>query len=196
MRKYIPTFESFVSKSTDTNESLVDSIDDIESALLEEIPYVSIKKSMDNDLYVSISFDPEESWFNSYIQNSNNATIVIFSDGTMESPNQRITKMDDSKIKTKFIKTKYKDVNDAIAKILKYIKAVKTELKADVTDVAKKVSIDDLKGVLRDMEQYNRKDGYIAHDNSGQLRFFDSDPSFGGAYVTIDDIKGYIKNYK
>ena len=45
------------------------------------------------------------------------------------------------------------------------------------------------------MDYYNRTAGFIAHDLSGKLTFFDAEPSFGGAYVTREDILEYIREY-
>lgn len=62
-------------------------------------------------------------------------------------------------------------------------------------DVGEKVSLQDLQNILNTMNQYNRQSGYMAFDNGGKFRFFDSMPSFGGAYVTKEDVEGYIKDY-
>jgi hypothetical protein len=59
----------------------------------------------------------------------------------------------------------------------------------------KTISLQDLQNVLYKMDFYKRKNGYIAHDLSGRLCFFDSEPSFGGAYVTRQDILNYINQY-
>lgn len=53
----------------------------------------------------------------------------------------------------------------------------------------------DLEDVLQKMIFYKRTSGYIAHDLSGRLAFFDSEPSFGGVYVTRDEIVGYINDF-
>ena len=45
------------------------------------------------------------------------------------------------------------------------------------------------------MIHYNRTSGYIAIDISDTLRFYDDEPSFGGLYVTLDELSGYIANY-
>lgn len=62
-------------------------------------------------------------------------------------------------------------------------------------DSGEKVSLQELQGVLNTMNQYNRQSGYMAFDNGGKFRFFDSMPSFGGAYVTKEDVEGYVRDY-
>lgn len=53
---------------------------------------------------------------------------------------------------------------------------------------------EELKDILNLMIRYNRTDGWIGHIDH-KLRFFDGKPSFPAAFVTIDDIKQYIKEY-
>jgi len=45
------------------------------------------------------------------------------------------------------------------------------------------------------MVHHNRNCGYIAIDSSDTLRFYDDEPSFGGLYVTLDELSGYIAKY-
>lgn len=59
----------------------------------------------------------------------------------------------------------------------------------------KKVTLRDLQSVLERMQFYNRNFGFIAYDLSGKIAFFDSEPSFGGVYVTREDIIRYIKEF-
>lgn len=63
------------------------------------------------------------------------------------------------------------------------------------TEETNKVTLQDLQNVLHKMDYYNRTAGFIAHDLSGKLTFFDAEPSFGGAYVTREDILEYIREY-
>ena len=67
--------------------------------------------------------------------------------------------------------------------------------KHDTIQEEKKVTLQDLQNVLNKMDFYKRTWGFIAHDLSGTLTFFDSEPSFGGAYVTREDILQYINEY-
>lgn len=59
----------------------------------------------------------------------------------------------------------------------------------------KKVTLEELQAVLYKMDFYKRNCGFIANDSSGNLCFFDSEPSFGGAFVTREDILTYINEY-
>jgi hypothetical protein len=65
----------------------------------------------------------------------------------------------------------------------------------ETTEETNKVTLQDFKDILNKMDFYKRPDGFIAHDLSGKLTFFDSEPSFGGAYVTRNDILKYIKEF-
>jgi hypothetical protein len=53
---------------------------------------------------------------------------------------------------------------------------------------SKKLTLSGVKAVLYKMDFYNRNSGYIAYDSFGDLTFFDSEPSFGGSFVTRDMI--------
>jgi hypothetical protein len=66
---------------------------------------------------------------------------------------------------------------------------------ATQTEETNKVTLQDLKDILCKMDFYKRTAGFIAHDLSGKLTFFDAEPSFGGAYVTREDILEYINEY-
>ena len=57
---------------------------------------------------------------------------------------------------------------------------------------SKKLTLKGVQAVLYKMDFYNRTSGYIAYDTFGDLTFFDSEPSFGGSYVTRDMILYYI----
>jgi hypothetical protein len=65
----------------------------------------------------------------------------------------------------------------------------------ETTTENKKITVQDLQSVLYKMDFYKRTAGYIAHDLNGTLTFFDSEPSFGGAYVTRENILEYIAEY-
>jgi hypothetical protein len=67
-------------------------------------------------------------------------------------------------------------------------------MKTETTE-SKQITVEDLQAVLYKMDFYKRTAGYIAHDLKGNLTFFDSNPSFGGAYVTRDNILEYIAGY-
>lgn len=58
-----------------------------------------------------------------------------------------------------------------------------------------KISLNELKNVLKTMLSYKRKAGFMAHDNNGTLCFFDAEPINGGAYVTVEDLNNYINEY-
>lgn len=58
-----------------------------------------------------------------------------------------------------------------------------------------KVALKMLQDVLKTMNLHNRENGYIAVDSKNVLKFYDAMPSFGGAFVTKDDIINYIKNF-
>lgn len=71
----------------------------------------------------------------------------------------------------------------------------KTKNMENIIQEENKVSLQDLQNVLYKMDSYKRTWGFIAHDLSGTLTFFDVEPSFGGAYVTREDILQYINEY-
>jgi hypothetical protein len=50
----------------------------------------------------------------------------------------------------------------------------------------------DLQNILYKMDYYQRESGFIAEDILGNLTFFDSEPSFGGAFITRGDILDFI----
>lgn len=58
-----------------------------------------------------------------------------------------------------------------------------------------KITLEELQGVLYKMDFYKREQGFIAKDLSGKLNFFDSEPSFGGAFITREDIIKFINEY-
>lgn len=58
-----------------------------------------------------------------------------------------------------------------------------------------KITKQDLQNVLNIMIRYRKLNGYFGPDESGKVQFYDSEPSFGAAFVTLKDIKRYIKNY-
>ena len=62
------------------------------------------------------------------------------------------------------------------------------------TITAKPATSDTFKAILNKMDYYKRAFGYMAYDNSGELTFFDSEPSFGGAYVTRDEVVSYFND--
>ena len=53
-----------------------------------------------------------------------------------------------------------------------------------------------LKNILYKMDYYKRESGYIAEDILDNLTFFDSEPSFGGAFVTREDILDFIEVFE
>jgi hypothetical protein len=61
------------------------------------------------------------------------------------------------------------------------------------TEDGEKVSLSDMIDILDIMVFYNRKSGYIAHDKSGKLRFYDSEPSCGGALITREQVSKFIE---
>lgn len=63
------------------------------------------------------------------------------------------------------------------------------------TEEIKKVTLQDLQNILYKMDKYNRTCGFMAHDLSGTLTFFDIEPSFGGVFITRDNILQYINEY-
>jgi hypothetical protein len=56
-----------------------------------------------------------------------------------------------------------------------------------------KISLPEMYDILYQMMFYNRSSGYIAHDLTGTLCFFDSEPSFGGAYITRAQIIKFVQ---
>lgn len=58
-----------------------------------------------------------------------------------------------------------------------------------------KVSLEDLKSVLEKMKLYKMRVGYMNFDNSGKFNVWQSEPSFGGARVTQEDVQKYINEY-
>lgn len=60
-----------------------------------------------------------------------------------------------------------------------------------------KITKEDWQSVLRTMEKYNRKDGYVDVIDDDFI-FFDSDPCINGVhalYVTRSDVEQYIEEY-
>lgn len=55
------------------------------------------------------------------------------------------------------------------------------------------ITLMEMYDILYQMMFYNRTSGYIAHDLSGTLCFFDSEPSFGGAYITREQIIKFVQ---
>jgi hypothetical protein len=55
-----------------------------------------------------------------------------------------------------------------------------------------KKTLNDLKNILYKMDFYKRESGFISHDYFGNIAFFDSEPSYGGAFITREDILRYI----
>lgn len=53
-------------------------------------------------------------------------------------------------------------------------------------------TITDLQNILYKMDYYQRESGFIADDILGNLTFFDSEPSSGGAFITRGDILDFI----
>ncbi len=68
-------------------------------------------------------------------------------------------------------------------------------MKTESITEEKTITLQDLRNVLNKMLFYKRSWGYMAQDISGNLCFFDSEPSFGGAYITKEDILSYIDSY-
>ena len=62
-------------------------------------------------------------------------------------------------------------------------------------ETEQKIALKMLQDILQTMNLHNRENGYIAVDSKGVLKFYDAMPSFGGAYVTKQDIISYINNY-
>jgi hypothetical protein len=60
----------------------------------------------------------------------------------------------------------------------------------------KKITLQELKDILNVMNFYNRNRGFMGYDLVGTLRFFDGEPSDGGIYITKEDIKEFINDYK
>lgn len=58
----------------------------------------------------------------------------------------------------------------------------------------RELSIAELRYILDKMNFYRRSSGYIADTPDGRMEFFDSKPSFGGAYVTKVVIERSLKN--
>lgn len=58
-----------------------------------------------------------------------------------------------------------------------------------------KVSLEELQSILKTMNQYKRECGFISVEPQGKLKFYDAEPSFGGAFVTKSDIINYINQY-
>ena len=56
--------------------------------------------------------------------------------------------------------------------------------------------LSELKNILYKMDYYKRESGYIAEDILDNLTFFDSEPSFGGAFVTREDILDFIEVFE
>lgn len=101
-------------------------------------------------LMITMSLDKKETWQNGIFQNSRNAHFRLDSDGTLECYQKR------SDLKPfKFIKTKVKSVDDAVAKINTWIdkvyKAIGRPLVVDNSIAAIK---EKLKGVEKNIKEY------------------------------------------
>lgn len=55
---------------------------------------------------------------------------------------------------------------------------------------------EDLQNVLDTMRFLRRESGYVAVDEENKLRFFESEPIQGSAFITREDILWFIDNYK
>jgi hypothetical protein len=57
------------------------------------------------------------------------------------------------------------------------------------------ITLAELKNIYYKMDYYNRDSGYMAIDLSNELNFYDSEPSFGGVFITKENILNYISDY-
>lgn len=55
------------------------------------------------------------------------------------------------------------------------------------------ISLKELEYVKNVMTANKRSNGFLSVTPAGKVEFFDSEPSFGGAAITIEDINGAIK---
>lgn len=59
-----------------------------------------------------------------------------------------------------------------------------------------KVTLQDLQDVFRTMLIHKRENGFMAFNLKGKLTFFDTEPHYGGVYITRDDVMRYIDEYE
>ncbi len=63
-------------------------------------------------------------------------------------------------------------------------------------EVSIPVAKEELQRVLNTMIRYSRHSGYMGKkDAEDPLRFYDSNPDFGGAFVTREDLVGWIEDF-
>ena len=123
MKSYIHTYQEFINE--DSNFSPTNS-NEIIKKLEENITKVPVIKVHSSDLggktnisiLITLGFDEKEKWPNKIFENSRYAKFHYSSDGKLELFQQ------DYHIKTKFRKATCKNVDDAIAKINKFISDV------------------------------------------------------------------------
>jgi hypothetical protein len=59
----------------------------------------------------------------------------------------------------------------------------------------RKVTLDEWQDILKKMNFFGRRSGFVSFDLWGKFTFFDSEPSFGGAPVTRTDVLYNISQY-
>jgi len=100
---------------------------------LEGVPYKSIQKSAlgNGNIMVLVSLDTPANWAHDIMENSNYFRMRIDPSFSMEVFVQSIYKGNvcyDNRLKTKFRRTKGKNINDVITKLINFIEKIKTEL--------------------------------------------------------------------
>jgi hypothetical protein len=136
--KHIKLFEQFLQESLIFNTpeiSYEQAIEEINQALEGVVPVKNVTKGTfgKDSVYILIVFDPREEWPNKIMENANYFRMVLSQDGSMEVFAQSLYYKDmpvsyDSRVKIKFRKTKAKNTQDAIQKLIKYIETIQQEL--------------------------------------------------------------------
>lgn len=65
----------------------------------------------------------------------------------------------------------------------------------DSKETAIKIAVEEWQHILYKMNYYGFDSGWVAHDLSGELAYFVNEPSFGGVYITKEDVLNYISQY-
>lgn len=117
-----------------------------------KVPFIKIQKSTlggkdKPSVLVTISLDPKESWANGIFENSRHMRFHV------NLPNV-IEQFQLSKIKTKFRKTKAKNIDDVVKKIKEYVEKTKKEVSESLDEgiLQLKLSPKDKKEIMKTLD--------------------------------------------
>jgi hypothetical protein len=133
--KNVKLFEQFVNETYIFDTEDVDintAIEKINRALEPLIPYKNVTKGIfgNDTIMVLAVFEPKNEWTNGIMENSNYFRMAIYSDGKMEVFTQSLYAKNveskyENRLPVKFRKSKAKNIDDAAARLVKYVNEVK-----------------------------------------------------------------------